>query len=189
MPNRGTKSAGERAGGRERTGTASTPYPLAETMGVNPTEIRFLQTESARESDPPSELPVGELRPARSALARALWTALGLLFVAIGALGAVLPGLPTTPFLILAAACFARSSERLYRRVVEHPTFGPVIQDYLAGRGIDRRVKWIAILTMWVFVGLALGPLLPAGRADLRWIVGTVAVAGTVFLLRIPNRA
>lgn len=120
---------------------------------------------------------------------RAFWSTLGLLFVAIGALGAVLPGLPTTPFLILATACFARSSERLYGRLVSHPRFGPLIRDFLDGKGIDRRVKFSAIGTMWVFVLLAMLFGIPANRTDLRLLLGVIAGIGTAYLLCVRTRS
>lgn len=125
---------------------------------------------------------------ARSRVARAIWASLGLGAVLLGALGAILPGLPTTPFLILATACFARSSQRLHDRLLAHRTFGPLIGDYLAGRGIDRRIKLGSIGAMWVFTALALGPLLPGHLYWPRVALLVVAGIGTAFLLRIPDR-
>ena len=130
---------------------------------------------------------VHRARPARSPLARLAWTALGCLLLALGAVGVVLPGLPTTPFLILAAACFVRSSQRLYDRILAHKTFGPLVRDFREGRGLARRTKWVAISTMWVFVGFALVWGLPEGRTALRWVVGTAAVMGTAYLLHLPT--
>lgn len=124
---------------------------------------------------------------ARTALARALWVGLGWLCVAIGAVGVVVPGLPTTPFLVLAAACFVRGSTRLYARLIEHPRFGPLIRDFRAGHGIPARVKVTAIATMVVFVGFTLGPGLPAGRWDLRGIVLATALIGAGYLLSLPS--
>lgn len=124
---------------------------------------------------------------ARSPLARALWIGLGGACVAIGAIGVVLPGLPTTPFLVLAAACFVRGSRRMYERLLAHRRFGPLIRDFRDGLGIPGRVKVIAIATMTVFVGFALGPGLPAGRWDLRAIVLVTALVGALYLLSLPN--
>jgi len=124
---------------------------------------------------------------ARSPVARALWIGAGFVCVGVGAIGVVIPGLPTTPFLVLAAACFVRGSERLYRRLLAHRRFGPLIRDFRAGLGIPARVKFIAIGTMVVFVGFAVGPGLPAGRWDLRVIVLTTAAVGVLYLLSLPN--
>lgn len=125
---------------------------------------------------------------AASALARAGWVALGSAFVGLGALGVVLPGLPTTPFLLLAAACFVRGSRRLYERLLAHRVFGPLIRDYREGRGVPRRVKVLSIGTMWVFVLFALGPGLPAGLVVVRGAVAVAALIGTLVLLRLPTR-
>ena len=98
----------------------------------------------------------------RSPLARAGWLVLGLAFVVIGAVGIVVPGLPTTPFLVLAASCFVRSSERLYRKLLDNPIFGPPIRDFREGRGLPRRIKFMAIGTMWCFVTFALFWAIPS---------------------------
>ena len=75
---------------------------------------------------------------------RVLWVILGVLSVGLAALGIPLPGLPTVPFLLLAAFCFSRSSERLHNWLLTHPTFGPPIVDWAEHGAIRRRVKWLA---------------------------------------------
>ena len=79
---------------------------------------------------------------------RYFWLTLGCLCVALGMAGVVLPVLPTTPFMLLAAFCFARSSPRLHGWLLAHPTFGPVIQSWQAHGAIAPRVKRIALSTM-----------------------------------------
>ncbi|KPQ07402.1 MAG: hypothetical protein HLUCCA12_06190 [Rhodobacteraceae bacterium HLUCCA12] len=76
---------------------------------------------------------------------RVFWGSLGGLSVGLGAAGVVLPLLPTTPFMLLAAYCFARSSPALEAWLVEHPRFGPAISDWRAHRAISRRAKIMAI--------------------------------------------
>ncbi|HEX9636114.1 MAG TPA: YbaN family protein [Acidobacteriota bacterium] len=129
-----------------------------------------------------------QARPARSAWARAAWSTLGMSCIAVGAVGVVVPGLPTTPFLILAAACFFRSSDRLYGWLIHHRRFGPLIRDFRAGHGVPRRVKAVAITLVWIFAALSLGPGLPAGNLVLRIVVAGAALAGTIYLLRLPSR-
>ena len=63
-----------------------------------------------------------------------LWTLVGILFVVLGAIGAVLPLLPTTPFVLVAAWCFARSSPRLHRWLLESRLFGPMLRDWEENR-------------------------------------------------------
>jgi uncharacterized protein len=80
-------------------------------------------------------------------LRRCLFLA-GWFFVAVGAVGLVLPGLPGAVFLILAAACFARSSPRFERWLLEHPRFGPAVRGWRRAGAIPRPAKWFACLSM-----------------------------------------
>jgi uncharacterized membrane protein YbaN (DUF454 family) len=76
---------------------------------------------------------------------RGIWLVLGLLFAAAGLIGAVLPLLPTTPFLILAAACFARSSPRLEARILNDPRFGPLVREWRERGAIPPKAKLLAV--------------------------------------------
>lgn len=107
--------------------------------------------------------------------------AIGWLSVALGVIGIFLPVLPTTPFLLLAAACFARSSPRFYRWLTEHPRLGPWIRNYLDGNGIPLKGKVYAISLMWASILLScyLVPI-PWARA----IMLTSAVLVTVYILK-----
>ncbi|WP_434601495.1 YbaN family protein [Pseudomonas sp. Z4-7] len=107
--------------------------------------------------------------------------AIGWLSVVLGVIGIFIPVLPTTPFLLLAAACFARSSPRFYRWLVEHPRLGPWIGDYLSGNGIPLKGKVYAIGLMWasILMSCYLVPL-PWARVFML----TSAVLVTVYILR-----
>lgn len=118
-------------------------------------------------------------------LLRMGWSALGLTFVGLGAVGVVVPGLPTTPFLLLAAACFARGSTRLEAWLLRDPLFGPLIKEFRANRAVPLRAKALALTLMWVFVGYALGPGLPEGALVPRIVVGVAALLGTGYLLSL----
>ena len=87
------------------------------------------------------DVPPPESRP----LMRGIWLGLGLIATVAGLIGAVLPLLPTTPFLILAAACFARSSPRLEARLLADPRFGPLILEWRARGAIPPRAKLLAV--------------------------------------------
>lgn len=92
---------------------------------------------------------------------RWLWVSLGLVCLGIGVAGAVLPLIPTTPLLLLAAFCFARSSRRLHDWLTTHPTLGPPIADWNRDRAIRRPAKLLATLS--VAVAMAVSLLLGAG--------------------------
>jgi uncharacterized membrane protein YbaN (DUF454 family) len=128
-----------------------------------------------------------EIRPSRSRWVRGLWLALGLACVGIGAVGVVLPGLPTTPFLVLAAACFLRSSRRLYERVLANPTFGPMVRAWRETGTIPASTKWMALGTMAFFVTVSVVWLIPAAWPWVRWSVLAAGVLGALYLLRLPT--
>jgi len=113
--------------------------------------------------------------PAPAEQTRALstrgWNLAGSFFVMLGAIGAALPVMPTTIFLIIALACFMRGSPERARRLLEHPRFGPVLRDWQRERAIPRHVKFIAV------VSISLAWLLLLGASD-GWLVP--AVTGVV---------
>lgn len=86
--------------------------------------------------------------PARSRPLRWLWLLLAYLSLGLGALGVLLPGLPTTPFVLLAAFAAARGSQRLHRWLHAHRVFGPVIRDWEREGAVSRRAKRLAVATM-----------------------------------------
>ncbi|MDO9108646.1 MAG: YbaN family protein [Coriobacteriia bacterium] len=116
----------------------------------------------------------------RHALLACGWLSLGL-----GILGMFLPILPTAPFILLAAACFARSSASLHRWLVEHPAFGVHIKDYLDGRGLRKRTKTVALLTLWASVAASTLLWVPFVVVDV-FVVVTAGVV-TIYLLRLPT--
>lgn len=79
---------------------------------------------------------------------KAIWLFLGLMSVGLGLLGVLLPLLPTVPFMLLAAFCFARSSERLHHWLVTHPTFGPFIDDWNRSGAIRPKAKKLATVSI-----------------------------------------
>ncbi|MEX6502101.1 YbaN family protein [Pseudomonas zhanjiangensis] len=111
--------------------------------------------------------------------------AIGWLSVALGVIGIFLPVLPTTPFLLLAAACFVRSSRRFYLWLVLHPRLGPWIRDYLEGQGLPRKAKVYALGLMWSSIALScyLVPL-PWARAFML----TSAVLVSLYILKQKTR-
>ena len=91
----------------------------------------------------------------RNPLVRQILLVVGWLAVVLGVIGIFLPVLPTTPFLLLAAACFVRSSRRVYQWLVDHPRLGPWLLDYLEGNGIPLKGKIYTLITMWISIGIS----------------------------------
>lgn len=116
---------------------------------------------------------------------RGMLAAVGTLSVLLAVAGIFIPVLPTTPFLLLAAACYARSSKRFYAWLTTNRWCGWHIMNYREGRGIPRRQKVIAILFLWVSIGYAaLFAVKPLWGACL--LLG-IAVAVTIHLLMIKT--
>jgi uncharacterized protein len=86
---------------------------------------------------------------------RSLWLLIGLTSLALGIAGVVLPLLPTTPFVLLSAYCFARSSPRLHDWLLAHKIFGPLIKNWEQHRAIAPRAKGLAVLSMAVVFGIS----------------------------------
>ena len=87
---------------------------------------------------------------------RFVWAFLGLLCVALGVIGIVLPLVPTVPFMLLAAFFFARSSEKLHSWLISHPTFGPPVLDWQTRGAISSRIKRISTVSIIAVFGLSL---------------------------------
>ena len=85
----------------------------------------------------------------RGPLERGLWIGLGTTFVAIGAMGVAVPLLPTTPFLLLAAFCYARGSKRLHSWLLGHRYLGVYLRAYERGEGVSKSAKAISLLLLW----------------------------------------
>ena len=85
---------------------------------------------------------------------KALWLALGCMMLALGVIGAFLPVMPTTIFLILAVACFSRSSPRLERWLLDSPTYGPALRAWREQKAVSRKGKTYACLGMAAGYGL-----------------------------------
>ena len=119
-------------------------------------------------------------------LVRWLLLGTGWLCVGLGAIGVVLPLLPTTPFLLLAAACFARASLRFYHWLLNARVLGQYIQDYRAGLGIPLRAKIIALSALWITMLSSATWLVPLWPVWVLLIL--IAAAVSVHLLRMPTR-
>ena len=114
-----------------------------------------------------------------------MWVSLGSLFVGLGAIGVIVPGLPTTPFLILAAACYIRSSQRLYDWLISNKRFGPYLKDYREGKGIPRKAKKLAVVMIVVFVSFSV--VFGIEDLTLKIVVGLLGLIGLLYVLfKVP---
>jgi len=108
---------------------------------------------------------------------------IGLFFVGLAILGAILPILPTTPFLLVAAACFAKSSPRLHKKLLENKTFGPMIYHWQATRSIPKKAKIISLLTMLCSVAWSFYML---DSFIMRMVVVALITCPFIFVYRLP---
>ena len=122
--------------------------------------------------------------PTRSKAVRWALIALGSCFVALGVVGAFLPLLPTTPFLLLAAACYARASPALHDKLLQSPTFGPTLRAWRQDRRIPRRAKRAALVMIAVSFGAS------AWVVPLVWVkalLGCLWLALSLWMWRRPE--
>ena len=110
----------------------------------------------------------------------------GFISLVLGIVGIFLPLLPTTPFLLLAAFCFIRSSNRLYNRLVHNPVVGGYILNYLKYRAVTEKTKIVALLWLWVSIGISMY-FLPQAYIKLLLAVIGVGVSMHVLSLRSLN--
>lgn len=88
----------------------------------------------------------------KTKLIKALYFSLGTLSLALGVIGVILPGLPTTPFLLLTAILYVKSSKKLYRWLISNPVFGPYILEYRKNKGLTKQHKVYILILMWTMV-------------------------------------
>ncbi|MBL8443489.1 MAG: YbaN family protein [Zoogloeaceae bacterium] len=131
---------------------------------------------------PPVSLPSGTRH-----LRRLLTAAAGVLALVLGLIGIVVPGLPTTPFILLAAACFARASPRLHGWLLTHRQLGPLVRDWEHHRSLPLAVKWVASAMMAAAVGLSAWQL--SERPLLQIAIILAGLVGAIVVWRIPTRA
>jgi uncharacterized membrane protein YbaN (DUF454 family) len=125
-------------------------------------------------------------------VARPLWFGVGLVCVVLGAIGIVLPILPTTPFLLAAAGCFCKSSTKMYNWLLNNKWFGDYIRNYREGRGLPLKTKITALAFLWITIGVStvffLNRLLPPQFVlPIQLIMVAVAVGVSIHILKLPT--
>ena len=104
-----------------------------------------------------------------------------------GVIGVVVPGWPTTIFLILAAAAYARSSQRMYDRILANPVFGPHVRRFRETGGMPMRAKVLSLAIMWPFVLFSVFVAIPGSLLWAQALVLALALIGTAYILSRPT--
>ena len=133
----------------------------------------------------PQQVPASKKNKKQRVISASLIVA-GTISLTLGAIGILLPILPTTPFLLLSAACYLRSSERMHKWLLGNRWFGEYIRNYQEGRGIPLKTKIVAMAFLWVAIiysaFFALNEILIAQVALL-----LIALGVSVHLIRLPT--
>ncbi|MFZ5512376.1 MAG: YbaN family protein [Pseudomonadota bacterium] len=127
-----------------------------------------------------------EMRKHQSRLMRLVYLGLGTVCLGLGILGAILPLLPTTPFILLSAACYARASDRFYNWLLNNRLFGPMIREWRRHRSIPFRVKVVSIVLMVLTLGVSIVLFVP--NPYLQSALAALGIGLAVYLYRIPSR-
>ena len=116
---------------------------------------------------------------------RYLLISAGTIFLGFGIIGIFLPVLPTTPFLLLAAACYARSSKRFYDWLMNNKWFGTYIKNYREGRGVPLKVKVFTISLLWITILASVFFIISNFLIEIILII--IAIGVTIHILTIKS--
>ena len=122
----------------------------------------------------------------RSRIVRGLLWLAGSVSLLLGLIGGLVPGLPTTPFVLLAAACYAKASPRLHAALLQHRLTGPLLRDWEKHRSLTRRTKTIAVVSMLVMVSFSIWSF--QHRPIAQAVLVVLGAVGAWVVLRIPTR-
>lgn len=125
----------------------------------------------------------GTQRP--SSPKRILFIVAGTICLGLGALGIILPLLPTTPFLLLTAACYMRGSDRMYQWLLNNKWFGTYIRNYREGKGIPLRGKISALVLLWTTISFTAIFIISIGV--IRVTLFIIATIVSIYLIRLPT--
>ena len=120
-----------------------------------------------------------------SSLKKGIYLIVGTISLAAGIVGIFLPVLPTTPFILLSAWCFFRSSSKIYNWVISNERFGPTVENYQEGRGITKPTKVKAIVMMWLTITASI--YLTIRNMYLIAFLYLIAIGVTIYLYRLPT--
>lgn len=127
-----------------------------------------------------------ELRLSRSPAVRYLYIAAGTVSFVLGLIGLLLPVIPTSPFLLLTAFCYARGSERFYVWLITNRHFGEYIRALRKGEGIPLRVKLYALLVLWLTLGTTIVFIVPV--LAIKLLLALVGLGVSVYIAQLPTK-
>ena len=122
----------------------------------------------------------------RTTAKRRLLIGAGTFCVGLGIIGVFVPILPTTPFLLLAAACYMRSSERFYQWLINNRIFGAYVRNYIEGRGMPVRIKIFTVVLLWLAIGLSI--TFGVQNTAIRVVLICVAIGVTIHIYLIKKK-
>jgi len=114
-----------------------------------------------------------------------LYIFLGSLFLGLGFIGILVPGLPATPFLLLSAGCYVRSSNRLYKWLLNHKIFGKYIKTFREHRALPKSSKIISLISMWMMI--CISTFFFIQNIFLRIILVVAGIIGTIVIIKIKT--
>ncbi len=118
-------------------------------------------------------------------LKKGLFVVAGSIFLALGCVGIVLPILPTTPFLLLAAACYYKGSERMHRWMLNNRWFGDYIRNYKEGRGLPLKTKIFTLALLWIFISYS--AFFVVSMFVIQVVLFAIAVGVSIHLITLPT--
>ncbi|MBD3339572.1 MAG: DUF454 family protein [Candidatus Lokiarchaeota archaeon] len=139
-------------------------------------------------SHPSNKTPQNASKKELSKLARGFYFIGGFISLILGIIGVILPILPTTPFLLLSAACFARSSDRFYNWLINNKVLGAYIRHYREGTGMPLKIKIITISLLWITILLSIFLIITILWVKFLLIIIAIAVTIHIALIRPKNK-
>jgi len=124
-------------------------------------------------------------RSESSKLWKGLFVVAGSIFLALGCVGIVLPILPTTPFLLLSAACYYKGSERMHRWMLSNKWFGSYIKNYKEGKGLSLKAKGFTLALLWIVISYS--ALFVVNLLIIQVILFAIAVGVSLHIVTLPT--
>jgi uncharacterized membrane protein YbaN (DUF454 family) len=134
---------------------------------------------------PVDEMQDTEKKSITGSFKKGIYFIIGTLALAAGIVGAFLPVIPTTPFILLSAWCFFRSSSKIYQWVISNETFGPTIENFQKGKGITVNTKIRAVVMMWLTISISVYFFIR--NMYIIAFVYLIAIGVTVYLYKLPT--